>query len=99
MTMYAIAFDMKTDSLKTEYGDPYNGAYQEIESILSRHDFTRLQGSLYATSTAKNQLARTFSAIEELKSTSWFRKSVRDIRVFKIEDWSDFTPQFTDTDK
>lgn len=31
------------------------------------------------------------SVITELKSIEWFRNSVRDIRVFKIEEWSNFT--------
>ena len=26
-----------------------------------------------------------------LKSIDWFRNSVRDIRAFKVEAWSDFT--------
>lgn len=33
-------------------------------------------------------------AIEALKKTDWFKDSVRDIRAFKVEDWSDFTPVF-----
>jgi len=28
--MYAIIFDLKIDDLKHEYGEPYNGAYDEI---------------------------------------------------------------------
>lgn len=26
-----------------------------------------------------------------LKDIEWFKNSVRDIRAFKVEDWSDFT--------
>jgi virulence-associated protein VapD len=26
-----------------------------------------------------------------LENIDWFRKSVRDIRAFKVEDWSNFT--------
>ena len=26
-----------------------------------------------------------------LKKLSWFKDSVRDIRAFRVEDWSDFT--------
>lgn len=26
-----------------------------------------------------------------LSEIDWFKKSVRDIRAFKVEDWSDFT--------
>lgn len=28
--VYAIAFDMDIDQLRTNYGDPYNNAYLEI---------------------------------------------------------------------
>lgn len=27
-----------------------------------------------------------------LKAMEWFPKSIRDIRAFRIEQWSDFTP-------
>ena len=27
----------------------------------------------------------------EKKDIEWFKNSVRDIRAFKVEDWSDFT--------
>ncbi len=36
-------------------------------------------------------MANLFSAIYALKSISWFKASVRDIRAFKVENWSDFT--------
>ena len=32
-----------------------------------------------------------YNAIRALSSIEWFRNSVRDIRAFKVEDWSDFT--------
>ncbi len=44
--MYAIAFDMDIESLKLNYGDPYNNAYGEIAKILQRKGFTRQQGSV-----------------------------------------------------
>lgn len=30
-------------------------------------------------------------AMNDLKSIDWFKFSVRDIRAFRLEDWSDFT--------
>ena len=36
-------------------------------------------------------MASLFKAILMLKNVSWFKNSVRDIRGFKVEDWSDFT--------
>ncbi len=32
-----------------------------------------------------------FLAMQALKSRTWFPKSVRDIRAFRVEQWSDFT--------
>jgi len=90
--MYAIAFDLKIDDLKKSYGDPYNGAYDEIKRELGEFGFVWTQGSLYINAAANNGLVNVFNAIERLKGIDWFVSSVRDIRSFKVEDWSDFTP-------
>ena len=45
--MYAIAFDMKIDDLKRNYGEPYNAAYDEIRQEMSNLGFDWTQGSLY----------------------------------------------------
>ncbi|WP_411326917.1 type II toxin-antitoxin system mRNA interferase toxin, RelE/StbE family [Helicobacter pylori] len=39
----------------------------------------------------ENTLAQVYKAINKLSQIEWFKKSVRDIRVFKVEDFSDFT--------
>lgn len=88
--MFAIAFDMDVRELRTAYGEPYNNAYYEIKIILRKHDFYNAQGSVYLTD--KNDMANLFSALSALKQTPWFRAAVRDIRAFRVEDWSDFTP-------
>jgi virulence-associated protein VapD len=36
--------------------------------------------------------ATLFAAITALKAMPWFPGSVRDIRAFRVEQWSDFTP-------
>ncbi|MCL2855984.1 MAG: virulence protein [Defluviitaleaceae bacterium] len=90
--MYAIAFDLKIDDLKKTYGDPYNGAYDEIKRELGKLGFEWMQGSLYMSRAVDNTLVAVFAAIERLKEIDWFVASVRDIRAFKVEDWSDFTP-------
>ena len=89
--MFAIAFDMVIDDLKKNYGDPYNGAYNEIGVELAKFGFEWTQGSLYIEKDAQNNLTKVYQAINRLSSISWFKKSVRDIRAFKVEDWSDFT--------
>lgn len=87
--MFAIAFDMLITDLKEHYGEPYNNAYFEIKTVLREYEFFNTQGSVYLT--VKNDMANLYRAIEALKKIDWFRKSVRDIRAFRVEDWSDFT--------
>ena len=87
--MFAIAFDMVISDLKQNYGDPYNNAYFDISNIMEKYGFYRAQGSLYLTE--NRDMANLFRAIEALKKTEWFRKSVRDIRTFRVEEWSNFT--------
>jgi virulence-associated protein VapD len=85
---------MSIEDLRNNYGDPYNNAYYEINVILRKYDFYNTQGSVYLTE--KNDMASLFRAIVALKNIDWFKKSVRDIRAFRVEDWSDFTSFVTE---
>ncbi|EKB1549281.1 TPA_asm: virulence protein [Campylobacter jejuni] len=90
--MYAISFDMNIEALKTEYNVIYNNAYYDIQNVLKNYGFERIQGSVYINiSSTPNNLSLVYQAIERLKNISWFKNSVADIRVFRVEDWSDFT--------
>lgn len=90
LPMYAIAFDLEIATLKREYGDPYNNACFEVRRELEALDFNWTQGSVYLYE-GNGGLAAVYRAINKLSNIDWFRKSVRDIRAFKVEDWSDFT--------
>lgn len=87
--MFAIAFDMVVKDLKTYYGEPYNNAYYDISNVMEQCGFYRIQGSTYLTNS--QDMTSLFRAIEALKKIDWFRQSVRDIRAFRVENWSDFT--------
>ena len=87
--MYALTFDMYTNELKKE--EMYPQAYDEIKKELSKINFECIQGSVYITRDDKNSLTLVYKAIDKLKSILWFKKCVRDIRAFKVEDFSDFT--------
>lgn len=87
--MYAISFDRLISDLKQHYGEPYNNAYYEISLILEEFSFFRAQGSVYLSE--QNDMVNLTRAMVKLKSIDWFQNSVRDIRAFKVEDWSDFT--------
>lgn len=92
--MFAIAFDMVIGDLKEHYGEPYNNAYFEIGKVLRKYDFYNTQGSVYLTE--NKDMANLFRAIDALKKVDWFKKSVRDLRAFRVEDWSDFTNFITE---
>lgn len=42
--------------------------------------------------TESEDMAKLFEAIMALHGLPWFAQSVRDIRAFRVEQWSDFTP-------
>lgn len=87
--MFAISFDMGVSNLKKHYGEPYNNAYYEISSILERFNFFRTQGSVYLSEI--NDMSNLIDAVDALIEKEWFANSVRDIRAFRVEDWSNFT--------
>jgi virulence-associated protein VapD len=80
---------MNINDLKINYGVPYNRAYFEIKVLMKKHRFEWIQGSTYLTQS--DDLGDVFKAIIALSKINWFKKSVRDIRGFKVENWSDFT--------
>lgn len=87
--MYALSFDMNIAELEKHYGSPYQGANYEIKRVLVKEGFYWIQGCTYMTN-AEN-LINLFNAINALKAIDWFRLSVRDIRGYRVEEWSDFT--------
>ena len=87
--MFAIAFDLVVADTSKNHPKGVAQAYADIRSALTGFGFEWRQGSLYTTD--KDNLANLFAAIMALKALPWFPSSVRDIRAFKIEHWSDFT--------
>ncbi len=90
--VYAIAFDMDIESLRQNYGDPYNGAYLEIRRVLERHGFNWQQGSVYFGGQEINAVTCVLAAMDLSRSLPWFAASVRDIRMMRIEELNDLMP-------
>jgi virulence-associated protein VapD len=91
--MYAIAFDMDTDTLQRAYPGPsWNNAYAEIQRVLTRHGFTRQQGSVYFGGPQVNAVTCVLAAMDLSRSLPWFGISVRDIRMLRIEEFNDLQP-------
>ena len=88
--MFAIAFDLVVADAEEHHPRGATAAYADIGSTLRRFDFERIQGSVYVTE--NDDMANLFAALLALKALPWLPLSVRDIRGFRIENWSDFTP-------
>ena len=89
--MYGIVFDIEIDVLKRWYGDSYNRAFEEIRQALEEVGFEWAMRNLYISHSSRENLTHVYRAINRLSKINWFKESVRDIRAFKVEDWSDFT--------
>lgn len=88
--MFAIAFDLVVAETAQHHPKGVPQAYSDIGSTLATFGFERVQGSVYVTHS--EDMANLFQAIMALKAMPWFPACVRDIRAFRIEQWSDFTP-------
>jgi len=87
--VFAVAFDLDTKDTKRAHPKSVPQAYSDIAAVLQRYGFVWKQGSVY---TCDNEdLANLFTAMVALKALPWFSASVRDIRAFRVEQWSDFT--------
>lgn len=87
--MFAIAFDLDTNQTEVSHPKSVTQAYADIRTTLTRFGFEWKLGSVY---TCDNEdLANLFAAIYALKALAWFPASVRDVRAFRVEQWSDFT--------
>ena len=87
--MFAIAFDPVVADTAENHPKGVSQAYADIGGTLANFGFNRVQGSLYTTNS--EDLANLFSAIMALRALPWLPASVRDIRAFRVDQWSDFT--------
>jgi virulence-associated protein VapD len=87
--MFAIAFDMVVADLREHHTKSISSAYSDIGKTLAQFGFERVQGSVYLTK--NDDLANMFDAVNALKSFKWFRHCARDVRGFRVENWSNFT--------
>ena len=87
--MFAIAFDLDTAATRQNHPKSIPQAYLDIKQLLESKQFVWRQGSVYTTDL--EDLSHLLTTILALKALAWFPPSVRDIRAFRVEQWSDFT--------
>lgn len=89
--MYALAFDLEKVALLTHYSATSpNNAYKAVRATLEALNFQWVQGSLYVVNT--DDMSVLLQAINDLRAIPWFPLCVRDLRGFRVEQWSNFTP-------
>jgi len=91
--MYAIAFDLDTQTLKDSYPvESFNNAYMDIRKVLEKKGFDWQQGSVYFGNDTVDAVTCVL-AVQQLRQTyPWFAASVRDIRMLRIEENNDLMP-------
>lgn len=90
---YAIAFDLDTETLKQAYpNDSWNNAYGDIRKTLGPLGFTWQQGSVYFGGDGVNAVKCVLAAQQLSQKYTWFKASVRDIRMLRIEEMNDLSP-------
>ncbi len=87
--MFAIAFDLTVKETAKHHPKGVPAAYADIGTTLAKYGFQRVQGSIYICE--NEDMANLMDAMDALTLLSWFPPSVRDIRAFRVEQWSDFT--------
>lgn len=80
---------MTISDLEEHYRVPYHRAYFEIKRVMKKNGFDWIQGSTYLSKS--DDMGHVVGAIISLSKIDWFKKSVRDIRGYKVENWSNFT--------
>lgn len=94
--MFAVAFDLVVADTRKHHPVGISAAYSEIGDVLEKFGFNWIQGSLYVSK--QEDMALLFKAISALKALPWLPPSVRDIRAFRVEQWSDFTATIKDAE-
>ncbi|MEQ1698408.1 MAG: virulence factor [Hyphomicrobiaceae bacterium] len=64
-------------------------ACSDLRATLKTYRFERIQGSAYLCDS--EDLGNLFDALNALKALPWFPPVVRDIRAFRVDQWSGFT--------
>lgn len=92
--MFAITFDLDTESLKNMYHNgSYNNAYTDVRRVLvDEYGFSWQQGSVYFGGTSVDAVSCVLAVQDLTARFDWFAPSVKDIRMLRIEDNNDLMP-------
>jgi virulence-associated protein VapD len=97
--MYAIVFDFDTQTLEQLYPNTsWRNAYTDVRNYLGTRGFEWKQGSMYYGDDTVDAV-KCVTAVQRLsRKFPWFKSSVRDIRMLRIEDNNDLMEVLEDSD-
>ena len=91
--MYAITFDLDTTTLEQAYGNAsWRNAYTDIRNALKSHGFDWQQGSVYFGDERVTSVSCVLATQDLTRKFPWFKASVRDMRMLRIEENNDLQP-------
>ena len=92
-SMYAIVFDLDTQMLEQTYPNTSRrNAYSDVRRILETRGFDWQQGSTYFGNDRVTAVDCVLAVQELKRNFPWFKPSVRDIRMLRIEENNDLAP-------
>ena len=99
-TMYAIVFDFDTNTLEQIYPNPsWRNAYTDVRQYLVPRGFEWKQGSTYFGDDTVDAI-KCVRIVQRLsKKFQWFRPSVKDIRMLRIEENNDLLEALSDDEE
>ena len=99
-SMYAIVFDFDTNTLADTYpNEHWRNAYTDVRNYLTTRGFEWRQGSTYFGGDDIDAV-RCVRVIQKLAARyDWFKPSVRDIRMLRIEENNDLMIALDDLDE
>jgi virulence-associated protein VapD len=91
--MYAIVFDLDTTVLEQTYPTAsWRNAYMDVRRVLEQRGFDWQRGSTYFGNDGVTAVDCVLAVQELSRAYAWFRPSVRDIRMLRIEENNDLSP-------
>lgn len=96
--MYAIAFDLSLDALRTHYKGHPTQAWHDVRRVLERHGFLHQQESVYF-GTPNMTAVHCVVAVQDVQKTfPWFARVIKDIRMLRIEENNNLMPAIAQQD-
>ena len=91
--MYAIVFDLDTTTLEHTYPNAsWRNAYADIRRVLDERGFDWQQESTYFGNPDVTAVDCVLAVQLLARTYNWFKPSVRDIRMLRIEENNDLGP-------